>query len=298
MKLSIVTPTYNREKLLQRLYESILINLKYGLEVEWLIMNDGSTDNTEELVKSFIKENKIEIKYYSQENKGKMVAINNLISYVTGDLIIECDSDDYFKQNAFLIIKETAHELKENIYAISYLKYDQNECNIGHLFQKEETTMFDLYFKQGETGEKALVYNAKIRKQYKYELEQNEKFITEARMYHKMDLSYKIKCINKPIMICEYQKDGYSKNILEVFKKNPYGYYNYFKEMFEMDLKGIYLKKRIYILKHYILFSVLTNKKFKETLKNVKGKANKILFILLYIPGLVVTKKKFSFAIL
>lgn len=293
MKISILTPTYNREKLLERLYNSILKNINYELDIEWLIMDDGSTDNTKELIKKFINEDRFDIQYYSQENKGKMEAINNLIPYVTGDLIIECDSDDYFKENAFLTIKNTLNELNENTYALCYLKYDQNECNIGNLFKEKETTMFDLYFKEGETGEKALVYNSKIRREYSYELEQGEKFITEASMYHKMDLKYKIKCINEPIMICEYQQDGYSENITEVFRKNPYGYYKYFKEMFDMDLKGIYFNKRMYILKHYILFSVLTNKKFKESLETVKGNINKILFILMYMPGVLITKKKF-----
>lgn len=293
MKISILTPTYNREKLLERLYKSILKNLNYGLEVEWLIMDDGSTDNTANLIECFIKENKFDIQYYSQENKGKMEAINNLVPYATGELIIECDSDDYFKDNAFLTIKNTYHDLDENTYALCYLKYDQNECNIGNLFKEKETTMFDLYFKQGENGEKALVYNANIRKQYNYELQNNEKFVTEARMYHKMDLKYKIKCFNEPIMICEYQDNGYSHNIVEVFKKYPYGYYEYFREMFGMNLKGIYFTKRIYILKHYILFSYLAKKSFKESINNVKGMFNKVLFVLMYGPGVIISKRKF-----
>lgn len=294
MKISILTPTYNRAKLLNRLYKSLVENTKYNVEIEWLIMDDGSNDNTSQEVEKFIKENKFDIQYYSQENKGKMVAINNLIGYATGDLIIECDSDDYFKNNAFLTIENTYNEMDENTYALCYLKYDQNECNIGNLFKQKETTMFDLYFKQGEDGEKALVYNAKIRKQFSYELENNEKFITEARMYHKMDMQYKIKCFNEPIMICEYQEEGYSKNIIEVFKKNPFGYYQYFKEIFEHDFKGVLLKKRIYAIKHYILFSVLTNHSFIETIKQVKVNINKLLFVIAYLPGKMLTKRKFK----
>ena len=244
MKISVLTATYNRGKLLKRLYDSIVYNLNEDIEVEWLIMDDGSNDDTEQMIAEFIKENKFDIQYYSQENKGKMSAINNLVPYATGNLIIECDSDDYFRKNAFKIIKSNYNEINDNIYALCYLKYNQNECNIGKLFKEKQTTIFDLYFKQGEDGEKALVYNAKIRKQYKYELENNEKFVTEARMHHKMDQKYNIICINEPIMICEYQKDGYSQNIIETFKKYPYGYYEYFKEMFDMDLKGIYLYKR------------------------------------------------------
>lgn len=294
MKISILTATYNREKLLKRLYDSIVKNLDELVDIEWLIMDDGSKDGTEKLVESFIKDNKFDIQYYSQENMGKMSAINNLVPYSTGDLIIECDSDDYFRTNAFTIIRKDYGKIDDTTYALCYLKYDQNECNIGKLFKEERTTIFDLYFKQGEDGEKALVYNAKIRKQYSYELENNEKFVTEARMHHKMDMKYKIVCINEPIMICEYQEEGYSKNIIEVFKKYPYGHYKYFKEMFDMDLKGIYFNKRMYMIKHYILFSVLTKKKFKECYKNVKGTFNKILFILAYIPGVLLTKKKFN----
>lgn len=291
MKISILTPTYNREKLLKRLYESLIQNSKYSVEMEWLIMDDGSTDNTKQLIQDYIKENRIEIKYCFQENKGKMKALNSLVEFVTGDLIIECDSDDYFKEDAFKIIKDNYNKMDENTYALAFLKYDQNGNNIGNLFKKEDTTMFDLYFKQGENGEKALVFNAKIRKQYKYELENNEKFITEARMHHKMDLKYKIKCINEQLMICEYQKDGYSKNIQEVFKQNPYGYYKYFKEMFNMNFKGIYFSKRIYIIKHYILFATLTNAK---KIFDIKGIQNKVLLAILYIPGRVMTKIRFK----
>lgn len=294
MKISILTPTYNRAKLLNKLYRSLVENAKYDVEIEWLIMDDGSIDDTSLEVEKFIKENKFDIQYYSQENKGKMAAINNLIGYATGDLIIECDSDDYFKNNAFLTIKNTFNEMDDNTYALCYLKYDQNECNIGNLFKQKETTMFDLYFKQGEDGEKVLVYNAKIRKQFSYELENDEKFITEARMYHKMDMQYKIKCFNEPIMICEYQEEGYSKNIIEVFKKNPYGYYQYFKEIFEHDFRGVHFKKRFYAIKHYILFSTLTNRSFRESIKQIRGNINKILFFMAYIPGKVLTKKRFK----
>lgn len=291
MKLSILTPTYNRANLLKRLYESIKKNKIDALELEWLIMDDGSIDETKDVVEKFKKENVINISYFYQENKGKMSAINELVKKATGDLIVECDSDDYFENNAFLTIEKTAKNMEEDIYAICYLKYDSNRCNMGKLFSKEKTTMFDLYFKEGEDGEKALVFNTNIRKKFSYELENNEKFVTEARMFHKMDLEYKIKCVNEPIMICDYQEEGYTKNILEIFKKNPYGYLKYFEEMLDMDLRGVSFKKRMYIIKHYILFSVLTK---NSNIFNVKGMLNKVLIYILYIPGKVLTKRKFK----
>lgn len=292
MKISVLTPTYNRGELLKKLYQSLLENSKYGLNIEWLIMDDGSKDKTEEIVKNF-KTDKIEIKYYKQENSGKMVAINKLVERATGELIVDCDSDDYFTKNAFEIIEKAYIENKneKDIYGLCFLKYDQNGNNMGEKFKNKKTKMFDLYFKEGETGEKAIVFFAEVRKKYRHKLEKNERFVTEARMYHEMDLKYKMICINEPIMICEYQENGYTKNIIKQFKENPYGYYEYFKEILERNMKGVTFNKRLYVIKHYILFTYLT--KAKGSYRHIEGTLNKFLYLLLYIPGMIFTKIKF-----
>ena len=293
MKISVLTSTYNRGNLLKKLYNSLIQNSNYNVDVQWLIIDDGSKDDTKNIVKDFKDENKIEIKYFYQENQGKMLAINKLVKEANGDLIIECDSDDYKTEDAFDIIKNEYQKCdKSDIYALCFLKYDQNGNNMGNLFKNEKTTMFDLYFKEGENGEKALVFFADVRKKYKHELEHNEKFVTEARMYHKMDVKYKMICINKPIMICEYQKDGYSKNIIKQFKNNPYGYYKYFQEILEKDMKGVKFSKRLYVIKHYILFGKLINA--KKSLNKIMSTKNKILYCLLYVPGRIKTKMKFD----
>ena len=286
MKISVLTPTYNRANLLERLYKSLVKNLKYDIEIEWLIMNDGSTDETKNVIKKFIAENKIEIKYFEQENQGKMVSINKLVEKATGDLIIDCDSDDYFTEDAFKIINEEYKKNKSenNIYGLCFLKYDQDGKNMGNNFKNKKTTMFDLYFKEGENGEKAIVFFSSIRKQYKHELEHNERFVTEARMYHKIDEKYKMICINKPIMICEYQKEGYTQNIVKQFKEKPYGYYDYFKEILKKDMKDIKFNKRLYVIKHYILFSYLTKRYQSST---IESSINKFLYYLLLIPGVI-----------
>lgn len=293
MKISVLTPTYNRGILLNRLYDSLVKNSIYGVEIEWLIMDDGSTDNSQQIIEEF-KKDKIDIKYFKQENQGKMMAINNLVQRVTGDLIIDCDSDDYFTEDAFEIIKEEYNKQKgeRNIYGLCFLKSDQNGNNMGNQFKNEKTTMFDLYFKEGEEGEKTIVFYANVRKKYKHELEHNERFVTESRMYHKMDANYKMICINKPIMICEYQKDGYTKNIIKQFRENPFGYYKYFQEILQKDMKGVTFKKRLYVVKHYILFTELT--KNKKGLRTISGIENKILYILLYFPGICKTKLLFT----
>ena len=292
MKVSVLTPTYNRANTIGKLYESLKKNLKFGIEIEWLIMDDGSNDNTKELIEKIQNEASFPIKYSKQANQGKMAALNNLVPNATGDFIIECDSDDYFSDNAFGYILEHC-VLDDDIYAYAFLKYNQNKCNIGNLFKEDGqvTTMFDLYFKQGEDGEKALIFNSKIRKEFRYELEHGEKFVTEARMHHQMDKQYKIMGFNLPLMICEYRQDGYTKNIKEVFKKSPFGYYKYFKEIFGMPLNGVKFRKRLYVYKHYILFSYLT--KQKNILKCIPRNIDKIWVAFLWLPGVIKTKIMF-----
>ena len=292
MKISVITPTYNRKDTLGKLYNSILNNLQCDIEIEWLIMDDGSTDGTEEYIQKFKEEKKICIKYYKQENQGKMKAINNLVPYADSDFLVECDSDDYFTENAFKTIKNNCI-LKEKIYAYVFLKSNEKNEIIGNEFKSNnfKSKMFDLYYKQGISGDKALVYNTKIRKQYKYKIEEGENFSTEARLHHEMDGKYDVLCFNEVVMICKYQEDGYSKNIKNIFKKNPNGYFKFFEEMLKKDFSGVKWEKRIYIIKHYILFKYLS--KQKMDLRKTSF-VNKLLIFILYIPGIIKSYVKFK----
>ncbi len=298
MKLSILTATYNRGRFLTRLYESIVDNLIDDMDVEWLIMDDGSNDNTEEIVSNFKSLEHLEVKFYKQENQGKMQAINNLMEYVTGELCVECDSDDYFKEEAFEIINDVYWKNydRNDLYAFTFLKYNQEGKNMGGELQNNSiTTMFDLYYRNNEDGEKALVFFTSIRKKYKYELKENEKFVTEASMFYRLDEKYGILCVNKPIMICQYLEEGYTNNSVKQLIENPNGYYSYFEFLITRDLKGVRFKKKMYIFKHYILFTYLTRKKLN--LKNVKNNCDKLLITILYIPGIVLSRFKFRHAI-
>ena len=293
MKLSILTATYNRSNYLPKLYESIKENLKYNITPEWIIVDDGSTDDTKNIVQSFIDENKVIIKYLYQKNSGKMSAINEAVKMATGDLIVDCDSDDYFTNNSFEIIEKNSEKFLQNqeLYGLVFLKSEENGKISGKEFSQKEhiTTMFDLYFKEDIGGEKIIVYNSKIREQYSHQLEHNEKFITEARMYHKMDEKYKLLAINEVIEQGSYIEDGYTKNINKTFKESPYGYYMYFKELLQKDMRGVMFSKRLYAIKHYILFSYLTKNTFNANL--IKDRLNRLLYIILYLPGRIKSKR-------
>ena len=292
MKLSILTATYNRANLLPRLYESITKNLINELKIEWLIMDDGSDDNTEEIVKTFKQQNNLTISYFKQPNQGKMQAINNLMNHVTGEIVMDCDSDDYFVDKAFKQIYEKKDILlnDENLYALVFLKREGANKISGNFFKKEnvKTTVFDLYFKDEIKGEKIIVFKTEIRKKYNHELENNEKFITEARMYHKIDEVKYVKCFNIPIIEGTYLESGYTNNINSTFVSSPNGYYKYFEEILGKNMKNVKFYKRNYAIKHFILFTYLSKRKLN--LKNIKNKLNKFLIIVLYIPGIIKIK--------
>lgn len=295
MKISVLTSTYNRAKELERLYTSLVVNNNSNVDFEWLIMDDGSTDKTKLVVQGFIEQKIIDIKYFREENKGKMAATNELMKHVTGDICFTCDSDDYLVTGAFDTIEKYADKLlnDETVYALVFLKVDENGEVSGNKFPENfhRSDMFSLYFREEIEGEKTLVFKTDIRKRYEHILEADEKFATESRMYHKIDKDYDVICINEPLEVGDYQDDGYTKNILDYFKKCPLGHYMYFKEILEMDLTGVTFKKRMYVYKHYILFSNLAY--IEHPIRNVKGFWNKVIITLLWIPGTIITKHKF-----
>ena len=97
--ITVITPTYNRCNTLYRVYNSLL-SQTYK-DFEWLVIDDGSTDDTKELIQGYIEEDKINIRYYYQENRGKHIALNTAMKLVDSEYITVIDSDDEFVSNAF-----------------------------------------------------------------------------------------------------------------------------------------------------------------------------------------------------
>lgn len=296
MTIAVLTATYNRAKDLPKLYKSLIANKKNFKDFKWYIMDDGSGDNTKTLINDYIKEGIIDIDYHYQENKGKMQAINNLLPLVKEDIIIEMDSDDYFLDNGLAITEQGFKSIPKdkNVYGVVFYRILK-----GHDIKKmsdlegQVVTLYDMHYKYGYDYDKAIVFKADIRKKYPYILENNEKFTTEARTYHQMDLvTDGLYVYGSDIMVCEYQPEGYTNNIKKIFTKYPFGYYQYFLELLNYKHHGILFKKRLYMVKHYILFATLTKVGFIKSVKRVKPLLNKLLVMLLYLPGKIVTLKR------
>lgn len=283
--IGILTATYNRENQLQNLYNSLLKNHN---EFIWYIMDDGSTDNTEHLINSFIKENKIKIIYKKQNNMGKMTAINNLIEFVTTPYIIEVDSDDALTENAILTMISDIKELKDQ-YGIIYNTSLSNN-NYFSKINNQTKKLFDIHYKDGYTYDMAILFKTDIKKKFPYILIDKESFVTEASCYYLMDENYSGLLVKDSLIkVVNYQTDGYTNNIKKIFKKYPKGYLKYFTYLINKK-EPILFKSRLYIIKHYLLFNILNKIKFKNSYRNISNKFNKFIYLIVYIPGVIKSK--------
>lgn len=224
--LTIFTPTYNRAYILPKLYES-LVSQTCG-DFKWLLVDDGSTDETEELVAKWISDSLLEIKYVKQENGGKQRAHNRAVSLCDTELFLCVDSDDYLIDTAVESFIEAWNPIREDysVSGIIALKGYDFMTPIGTGLPKGVvfSPLSHLYQKYGYKGETALLYRSSILKNYSYDVAAGEKFITESYIYMQIDQKYRMYILNKILNICGYQEDGYTKNIYKVIYNNPISY--------------------------------------------------------------------------
>lgn len=285
-KLSIITATYNRKETLKRLYKSLCNQTKK--DFKWIIVDDGSQDNTKELLEIWKKEKKINMEYILQENNGKPKSINEAVKIAQSDLCIIVDSDDILVKNAVeeIINDWTKYADYEKICGLSYLKGDLTGKNIGKDFKKESFISNHIQYRinKNDKADKAEVFRTKILKEYTFPIIEEEKFISECIVWNRIALKYDTVYINKIIYLCEYQKDGISNNWRKINIENPKGAMTVAKEMVK---KPFSKKIQIKNLLLYNLYGFFANKKPKELKNNIN---HKCLETILIIPSFILYK--------
>ncbi|MFK9089958.1 glycosyltransferase family 2 protein [Bacillus salipaludis] len=260
--LTIFTPTYNRAYCLNNCYQSLL--RQTSTDFLWLIIDDGSTDQTKELVESWIKENKITIRYHWQENLGMHGAHNSAYELIETELNVCIDSDDYMPDHAVEKIVTFWKEHGNNKVSgmIGLDSYNDDKIIGTQLPSKLKTsTLFDLYHKHGVLGDKKLVYRTDLTREYPYPIFQNEKYVGLAYKYYMLDKKYEMLLMNEVLCIVEYLADGSSLNMLNQYRKNPRGFAFYRKELMQLPFASTSFKFRQAI--HYVSSScLLKNKQF------------------------------------
>lgn len=231
MKLTIFTPTYNRGYILPKLYASLI--RQTSRDFVWLIVDDGSIDNTFQLVKSWIKDDKIEIVYYKQKNQGKSIAHNEGVEHTNTELFTCVDSDDYLRNNAVEEILNTwkKNYNKDSIGILAFRGYSDNRALTSiKNNNKRFTTLRNAYKKLGLNGDTMLVYKSNVIKKYKFPKIRGEKFVPEAYLYDLLDQEGSLIILPKVLYVGEYLDDGYTKNMVKLLLDNPNGYLTYLNQ--------------------------------------------------------------------
>ena len=282
--ITVFTPSYNRRKELEKLYESLLKQDKSNFE--WLIVDDGSIDDTKEYIEKLKKEKKIKINYVHKENGGKQSAYNVGLDNAKGDIFLCIDSDDILVSNILSSIESDFKKIKkdETIAGIMYIQgfIDNPDKIIGSKFMHDGMidNYFNIYNKQKVKGDKLIVLKTDIASKYPFPIIKGEKFVPEALIFNRISLDYNFVCYNKIAALKTYLDNGYSANYFSLVKRNPKGNRLYHKELLDIDNK-------LYNVYAYILFSFYSKVGFKTTLSEVKCKFK---VLLLYIPTYIVYK--------
>lgn len=276
--ITVFTPAFNRAHTIWRTYQSLC--RQTCKDFIWMVIDDGSTDNTSELVLQWKENSEFEIIYIYQQNQGMHGAHNTAYQNITTELNVCIDSDDYMPEGAIELITNFWRNNGAEKYAgIIGLDVDLNQQIIGTEFPNnlKETTLTDFYANGGK-GDKKLVYRTEVIKKYpEYPIFDNEKYVGLAYKYMLIDQNYTLLTINRPLVVVEYQQDGSSNNMLRQYWNNPKGFAFYRKT--EMVLAPT-LKRRFMSCIHYVSSSIISkNKNF------IKESPKKLLTILSILPG-------------
>ena len=224
--LTVFTPVYNRAHTLPRTYESLCI--QECKDFMWLIIDDGSTDGVESLIREWQKkDNGFEIQYIYKENGGMHTAHNVAYEHIVTELNTCIDSDDCMAEGAVQSIVEEWKKVKDKGYAgLIGLDADLKGELIGKGFPKDlkETTLVG-YYAAGGIGDKKLVYRTDVIKKYPpYPVFEGEKYVSLAYIYRLIDQDYKLAVLDKVLCNVEYQNDGSSATMWKEYVKNPKGF--------------------------------------------------------------------------
>lgn len=274
--MTIITPTYNRAYILGQCYRSLCEQT--DKRFLWLVIDDGSNDNTGSLVKEWIAENKIRIKYIKKQNGGKASALNAALQKLDTKYAVCLDSDDKFYCNTVeLALKQLEIvDNDNNCCGIVALRNLENGSVMGNKpipKSMKKITAKDIFIKLDLKTEIICFYKSEILKLYRFPEFKGEKFVSPAWMQYMITSKYYYATCWEKLCCCEYISDGLTKNKRSIIINNPNGYRCVKKLSYELS-PNLILK-----IKHGIMYGyagILSKNNW------IKESPHKLLSILLY----------------
>lgn len=226
-RITVFTPTYNRAYLLPRLYESLCNQT--SRDFLWLVIDDGSSDGTAELIQKWQAEKRIEVQYHFKENGGMHTGHNAAYKIIETELNVCIDSDDYMPTNGVELILKTWSEIsnKREIAGLVGLDATHEGKILGSKMPTgiERGSYHDLYTKYNARGDKKFVLKTEEVKKYPlYPEYKNEKLVPLGILYIMMGEQKPFVFLDEVICIVEYQEGGSSNTILKQYFQSPRGF--------------------------------------------------------------------------
>lgn len=222
--ITVFTPTYNRGGFLYDIFESLSQQtFKY---FEWIVVDDGSTDNTKDMMDKIIADyHSFPIRYIYKENGGKHTAINLGVKEAKGELFLILDSDDSLPKDSLEIIakKNDACRSKKDCAGVCGLMEHHNGERIGGGFPAEELYESALYFryKLGVTGDLLEVFKTSVLREFPFPEINGEKFCPEALVWNRIAVKYKLYCFNTVVYYRDYLEGGLTDKIIKIRMESP-----------------------------------------------------------------------------
>ncbi len=265
IKVTVFTPTFNRAYIIDNLYKSLIEQTFKNFE--WIIIDDGSTDNTEVLINSFIEEGKLNIIYQKQLNSGKHRAINKAVDIAHGELFFIVDSDDYLTEDALEILVSNWDNIEDKgkFCGISGLRGYNSEkivgsCHPNYIF---DCSILEYRYKYKIKGDKAEAFVTEKLKIHKFPEIEGEKFISESIVWNRLGEKYLMRWVNEIIYICNYLEDGLSAKSLNLRINNINGTLLLYKSNLDYDIPYSYKLKNIINYYRFLFHAKLPIKKYK-----------------------------------
>lgn len=245
MTITILTPTYNREEGIKTLWKAL--QNQTVKDFEWLVVDDGSTDNTRGLIKQLQTESDFSIRYIYKDNGGKHTALNRGIDSSESELIFIVDSDDLVTEDAVDLILKFHKKYRDqpDICGYAFLRAFPDGRINGKEFVPNEmiASYIDARINREDTlADKAEVFKAHCLKEFPFPEYPGERFLGEDLVWMRMARKYKMVHVNQVIYVGNYMEDGLTNNRRKHNIASPVGCMHRAEEFMEPDLK---LKYRI-----------------------------------------------------
>ena len=285
--ITILTPTYNREEHLTKLYESLC--RQSNQDFCWMIVDDGSQDGTVGLIRKFIAEEKVDILLFTQSNGGKHTALNLGLKQIETELTYIVDSDDYLPENAIQIILDYHEKYKKDrekyrLCGYSFLRfYSNGEVNTAYFPKDEEIdTYLQVRINGGIGGDKAEVFYTDVLKEYPFPEYPGERFMPEDVVWMQMSDRYKMVHINQCVYISDYLEGGLTTSGRRMKLRSPKGMV--LRSQIYLNHPQVKYKVKIKMMLLYHVYGKAAGYSLKELMGNIRPK---VLFIGCLIPGRV-----------